>query len=59
MNAALEIAESKGYKIVLQDIRSDNIASIALHQSLGFETDKYAYVNKKGNEVFLFLKALY
>ena len=58
MLIALEIVKSKGYKIVLQQVRSDNIPSIALHLSLGFETDKYGYGNKKGNEVFLFLKAL-
>ena len=58
MSIALEIVKSKGYKIVLQQVRSDNIPSIALHLSLDFETDKYGYVNKKGNEVFLFLKAL-
>ena len=58
MNVALEIAKDKGYKIVLQQVRSNNIPSIAMHKSLGFETDSYAYINKKGNEVFLFLKAL-
>ena len=59
MNIVLEIAKDKGYKIVLQQVRSNNIPSIAMHQSLGFETDRYAYINKKGNEVFLFVKALY
>ena len=59
MDIALEIAKEKGYKIVLQQVRSNNIPSIAMHQSLGFETDRYAYINKKGNEVFLFVKALY
>ncbi len=59
MNIALEIAKDRGYKIILQQVRSNNIPSIALHKSLGFETNKYTYINKKGNEVFLFLKALY
>ncbi|MCH5188215.1 MAG: GNAT family N-acetyltransferase [Oscillospiraceae bacterium] len=58
MNIALEIAKDKGYKIVLQQVRSNNIPSIAMHQSLGFETDRYEYINKRGNEVLLFLKAL-
>ena len=59
MLIALDIAKSKGYKIVSQQIRSNNTASIALHKSLDFETDNYSYINKKGNEVFIFLKALF
>lgn len=59
MRIALDIAKSKGYKIAIQQVRSDNIPSIALHKSLGFETDNYNYINKKGNEVFLFFKALF
>lgn len=58
MTLALDIAKSKGYKIVLQQIRVDNVASIALHNSLGFETDEYVYRNKKGNEVCIYLKSL-
>lgn len=58
MTLAMDIAKSKGYKIVLQQIRIDNVASIALHNSLGFETDEYVYRNKKGNEVCIYLKSL-
>lgn len=58
MLLAMETAKSKGYKIVSQQIKSDNAASIALHKSLGFETDGYGYTNKKGREVFIFLKSL-
>lgn len=58
MLLAMDAAKSKGYKIVSQQIRSDNAASIALHKSLGFETDGYGYTNKKGKEVFIFLKSL-
>lgn len=58
MNIAFDIAKTKGYKIVLQQIRIDNRASVALHHSLGFETDGYAYRNKKGNEVSIYLKLL-
>lgn len=58
MALAMDIAKSKGYKVVLQQIRVDNVASIALHDSLGFETDGYVYRNKKGNEVLIFIKAL-
>lgn len=58
MLLAMDIAKSKGYKVVLQQIRVDNVASIALHNSLGFETDEYVYRNKKGNEVCIYLKSL-
>lgn len=58
MRLALDAARSKGYKIAAQQVRSDNQASVALHQSLGFETDGYPYINQKGHEVLIFLKAL-
>ena len=58
MSLTMDIAKSKGYKVVLQQIRADNVASIALHNSLGFETAGYIYRNKKGNEVLIYLKSL-
>lgn len=58
MTLAMNIAKSKGYKVILQQIRVDNLASIALHNSLAFETDGYVYRNKKGNEVLIYVKAL-
>ena len=32
MMLAMDIAKSKGYKVVMQQIRADNVASIALHK---------------------------
>ena len=58
MMLAMDIAKSKGYKVVMQQIRADNVASIALHNSFGFETDGYVYTNKKGNEVLIYIKVL-
>ena len=58
MAMAMTIAKNKGYKIAVQQIRRDNVASIALHQRIGFETDGYVYKNKKGNEVLIYLKSL-
>ena len=58
MIAALEIARRRGYKMVFQQVRVNNVASVALHQNLGFETDHYVYINKKGNEVVFYLKVL-
>ena len=59
MLLAIQIAKQKGYKIVSQQIRKNNEASIALHRSIGFESDEYTYINNKGREVFVYLKALY
>lgn len=38
--------------------RKRGFASPALHRALGFETDGYAYINKKGNEVAIYLRSL-
>lgn len=58
MMYACEIAKEKGYRIVSQQIRTDNDASIALHTSLGFETDGLIYTNAKGSQVSVYLKCL-
>ena len=58
MKCALAIAKEKGYKIVSQQIRTNNSASIALHSSLGFETSGLTYTNSKGNQVAIYLKSL-
>ncbi|MBQ8758569.1 MAG: GNAT family N-acetyltransferase [Clostridia bacterium] len=58
MLLAMEIAKNKGYKLVSQQIRVNNTASIALHNKLGFETDGYTYKNKKGNDVQIYIKLL-
>lgn len=55
---ALQISKEQGYKIATAQVRTDNAASIALHKKLGFELD-HAYKNKKGNDVYFFLKSLY
>ncbi|MBQ9768147.1 MAG: GNAT family N-acetyltransferase [Lachnospiraceae bacterium] len=54
---ALQIATEQGYKIATAQVRTDNAASIALHKKLGFELD-HEYKNKKGNDVYFFLKSL-
>ncbi len=58
MALVLEIAKNKGYKIVCDQVRRDNTASIALHRALGFESTEYVYINQKGKEVFVFLLCL-
>ena len=51
-------AGERGYSVILQQVRTDNTASIRLHEALGFEKDNAVYKNQKGNDVFLYLKAL-
>ncbi|MBE6560962.1 MAG: GNAT family N-acetyltransferase [Ruminococcaceae bacterium] len=58
MSLACSIARGKGYKIVSQQIRCDNEASIALHNSLGFETNGLVYTSAKGSKVSIYLKSL-
>ena len=58
MVLAMDIAKNKGYKLISQQIRINNTASIALHSKLGFETDGYVYKNKHGNDVQIFIKLL-
>ena len=55
---ACMIAKEKGYKIVSQQIRTNNTASLALHSALGFETNGSSYTNAKGNQVAIYLKCL-
>ena len=58
MKLALDFAKEKGFKIVSQQIRVDNMASIALHTALGFETNGLTYISPKGSEVAFYLKSL-
>lgn len=58
MLCACQIAKEKGFKIVSQQIRTNNAASIALHCSLGFETSELIFINAKGNQVSIWLKCL-
>lgn len=58
MQMAMDIAKSIGYKIVLQQVRVDNIASVKLHTKLGFETDNMIFKNKKHNDVCFYLKPI-
>ena len=58
MQAAIEIAGSKGFKIVFQQVRTDNVASNKLHVGLGFETDNDIYKNRKQNDVCFYLKSI-
>ena len=58
MVLTLEKAREQGYQMVFQQIRIDNMASVALHLSLGFETNGFVYANSKGHQVSIYLKNL-
>ena len=58
MSEVAKIAADKNYRIVFQQVRTDNEASIKLHESLGFEKDGCVYKNQKGNDMYIFLKSL-
>lgn len=53
----LDYAQKRGYKIAVSQVRTDNTASLALNEKLGFEID-HDYINKKGNPVFFLIKSL-
>ena len=58
VSALLQYAAEKGYRIILDQVRKDNPASIRVHEKLGFESDGYIYRNQKNKEVLLYLKLL-
>lgn len=58
MAELLKYASEKGYHIMLNQVRKDNLPSMRLHEKLGFESDGYTYRNQKNKEVFLYLKLL-
>ena len=58
MEKVISIAHSQHYAIVLQQVQINNEASIKLHESLNFERDNAIYKNKKGNDIYLYLKCI-
>lgn len=52
-----DAARRHGYAVLTAQVRTDNAASIALHQSLGF-TSGEPWINRKGHEVVTFTKGL-
>ena len=58
MELMLKAAKARGYKLIMDQVSSENEPSKALHEKLGFETDGYIYKNAKGREVLLYLYLL-
>lgn len=51
-------ASEQGYRMMMDQVRADNYASLRLHDKLGFESDGYVYRNQRNHEVMLYLKRL-
>lgn len=51
-------ASSLGYEIIVDEIRSDNTASLKLHEKLGFENSNNIYRNSKGHEAVRYFKVI-
>ncbi len=58
LERAFEIAKKRGYKLTVNQVRTDNLASIELCKKCGLETNFYEYINKKGNPVYIYVKQL-
>ncbi len=54
----MQYASEKHYRIILDQVRKDNAASIRLHEKLGFESDGYVYRNQRDQEVVIYLKLI-
>lgn len=54
----MRYASKKHYRIILDQVRKDNTASIRLHEKLGFESDGYVYRNQRDQEIVLYLKPI-
>ena len=54
-NMILKIAKEKGYKKAVAQIRTENTASIKLHEKMGY-INQGKIINKHQNEVFIFEK---
>ena len=57
LRLAYEYAGRQGYTIASAQIRTDNEASIRLHEKLGFLRDS-EMTNRRGNRVYMYLKQL-
>ncbi len=58
MRLIMNHAKDLGYRIIQDQVRTDNQASIALHNSLEFETDGCVFKNKKDKDVLLYVFCL-
>ena len=58
MRLVIDYARVLGYRVIQDQVRTDNRASIALHNKLEFETDGYVFKNAKGKDVLLYVHCL-
>ncbi|MBQ7146317.1 MAG: GNAT family N-acetyltransferase [Lachnospiraceae bacterium] len=53
-----KVTKEKGYRLILNQVRTDNGASLRLHEKLGYERDSSIYCNQRGHEVYLYIKLI-
>jgi len=58
LSRLFEYAAEREYRLVFDQVRTDNPASIKMHNDLGFESDGYVYRNQRDHEIFIFIKFL-
>ncbi|MBR4100174.1 MAG: GNAT family N-acetyltransferase [Clostridia bacterium] len=54
---ALKYSREKGFTIAVSGVDENNVASIKLHEKLGFELDR-KYSNKQGRTIRLYIKSI-
>lgn len=54
----MKLAAEKKYTVILNQVRTDNAASIKLNEKFGFESDGYIYRNKRDKDVYIFVKSI-
>lgn len=52
------LAREKGFRLVMNQVNTDNEASLAAHRKAGFECDGYIYRNQKDRDVAIWIKVL-
>ena len=57
MIAMCSLMYEKGYTIAIADIDADNIASVKLHEKLGFERER-TYLGSGGKKFYLYIRTL-
>ena len=58
LTEGLRLAKEKGFSLVMDQVGTDNHASIAIHRKVGFECDGYIYKNGNDRTVCLWIKVL-
>ena len=58
LKEGLRLAKEKGFSLVMDQVGTENHASLAIHRKAGFECDGYTYKNGNDRMVCLWIKVL-